>query len=106
MNVRAKFYVSKVSEFGDSNGKRSEITKLATDPAAARPETTKHYLSTGIPVREITMCAVYDDGLAKENKSFAEATPSGNLTFYLNNPALADEFKPGQIYYLDFSRAE
>lgn len=101
MNVRAKFYVSKVSEFGD-NGKRSEITKPVAGKSANGLDVT-NYVSTGVPTREITLQAMYDSGIAEEDKSFATATPSGTLTFYLNNPALADEFKPGQAYYLDFT---
>ena len=96
MNCRAKFYVSKVSEIGTGQG-RSEITRLNAE--------TKKYESTGIPHREITLSAVYDDGISKENKSFADATPSGSMTFFLSNPALADEFKPGDVYYLDFTKA-
>jgi hypothetical protein len=98
MNCRAKFYVSKVSEMGNCGAGRSEIQR----PSA---ENNSKYESTGVPYREITLSAVYDDGISKENKSFADATPSGSVTFYLSNPALADEFKPGDIYYLDFTKA-
>jgi hypothetical protein len=102
MNVRAKFYVTRSSELGNCGAGRQEIMKPVSDPDSRRAYT---YEKTGIPVREITLSAVYDDGLAKENKSFADATPSGSLTFYLNNPNLADEFKPGDVYYLDFTKA-
>jgi hypothetical protein len=56
--------------------------------------------------REVTMSAVYDDGISKENKSFAQATPSGTLTFTLTNPDLIDAFLPGQKYYLQFVKAD
>ncbi len=56
--------------------------------------------------REVHMSAVYDDGISKENKSFAVTTPSGTLTFSLTNPALTDAFKPGQKYYLQFVNAD
>ena len=81
------------------DGKRQEIMRrrAADEPGADA------FISTGVPIREITLSAVYDDGIAKENKSFADATPSGTITFQLNNPALADEFKPGQAYYIDFT---
>ena len=98
--ARSKFYVSKVSEMGYPGQGRSEIMSHVTS------ETGTEYKKTGVPFREITMSAVYDDGLAKENKSFSEATPSGTLTFTLSNVALADEFKPGEVYYMDFVKAE
>lgn len=37
------------------------------------------------------------------NKAWSEATPSGNLTMYVTNPAVFDAFKPGQSYYIDIS---
>lgn len=94
MKVRAKFYVTKVSEMG-SSGKRVEIHRAEGDT----------YVSTGVPVREITLSAQYDDGLSKENASFAKATPTGTITFQLDNPELAEAFKPGQVYYVDFTPA-
>lgn len=97
MTTRAKFEVTKVSEFGYS-GSRQEIQKIVESSPSY-----KKYESTGIPLREITLTAVY--GGSKENESFATATPSGSITFQLNNPALADEFKPGQSYYVDFTPA-
>lgn len=98
MIVLAKFTVSKVAELGRWNGGRQEIQKIS--------ENGNDYVSTGFPVREITLSAVYDDGIDKENKSFAKATPTGNITFFLNNVALADEFKPGDTYYVQFTRKE
>jgi len=83
MTVRAKFTVTKDSSCGYA--------------AQTGPMVTH---------REITMMAVFDDGLAKENKSFATATPSGNLVFTVTNPAIAEEFKAGETYYLDFTKAE
>lgn len=41
----------------------------------------------------------------EENKSFWQATPSGELTMQINNPEAAKKFKPGQEYYLDFTLA-
>lgn len=102
MKVRAKFYVSKVSEIGNSYGGRYEISKPAPKEEAHH---NQQYVSTGVPIREITMQAVYDDGIVKENSSFAEATPNGTITFMLNNPACKDEFQPGDSYYIDFYKA-
>ena len=99
MKVRAKFTVAKVAELGDCNGGRVEITRRVDTGQLTK------YEKTGVPFREITMSAVYDGGSA-ENQSFAEATPTGNIVFTLNNPACADEFKPGDFYYVEFERAE
>lgn len=97
MIVKAKFYVSKVSEFGSSDGRRQEISKCNGNDAV--------YIPTGIPIREITLQAVYDNG-NKENQSFSEFTPNGQITFTLNNPNCADEFKVGEEYYVEFKRKD
>lgn len=93
MNVRAKFEVTRVSQFGYAG-------QLQQSYAA---DATGKWCPTGIPIREIHLNAVCDDGLARENKSFATATPSGEITFRLDNMNLKDEFQPGQIYYVDFT---
>lgn len=111
MITRAKFEVSRVTEMGYS-GKRQEILRIKKHVAAntedpedgtiTRYDRTE-YESSGVPIREIVLSAVCDDGLAMENKSFSTATPSGTITFILNNATLADEFKPGNSYYVDFT---
>lgn len=93
--VRAKFQVTKVSEFGHG-GARQEIQR-----SVKTGEHTVQYESTGVPVREVTMHAVYCG--SEENRSFAEATSAGEITIIVNNAACADEFKPGQAYYVDFT---
>lgn len=112
MKTRAKFSVTKVSEFG-YDGKRSEMSRIKKHVPANTPDPETgdvsrydrtEYESTGHPVREITLSAVY--GGSAENDSFSTSTPSGTITFTLNNPALADEFKPGWVYYVDFTPAE
>ena len=110
MDCRAKFSVTKVAEFG-YDGKRSDIsrvkvhvpanTKHPVDGSETRYDRTE-YESTGVPVREITLSAVY--GSTPEDKSFATSTPSGSITFTLNNADLAEEFKPGMVYYVDFTK--
>lgn len=40
-----------------------------------------------------------------ENASFWKATPSGDLTMVITNPAAALQFEPGRCYYLDMSGA-
>lgn len=106
MIVKAKFQVSEVAESGYS-GKRNEIHKhykvgdTLPDGSVAEQNT---YISTGIPARKITLSAVY--GGSAEDQSFAQATPSGTFTFQLDNPNLAEEFKPGDTYDITMTRRE
>jgi hypothetical protein len=39
----------------------------------------------------------------EENKSFAEATPSGSLSLTISNPAAWGVIKSGDEFYLDFT---
>jgi hypothetical protein len=48
--------------------------------------------------------AVYDQGLAEEDRSFAKATPSGTLEIQVDNPNA--QFELGAFYYLDFTPVE
>lgn len=45
----------------------------------------------------------YDPG--DENKAFWSATPSGELTMTITNPAASKQFEVGKCYYLDFVEA-
>jgi hypothetical protein len=56
-------------------------------------------------VRVIELTAVYDDGI-DENRRFARATPSGTLNMTVDNPAAAEQFQMGKVFYLDFTPAE
>tara|TARA_Y100000310_G_scaffold302008_1_gene338953 strand:+ start:362 stop:583 length:222 start_codon:yes stop_codon:yes gene_type:complete len=53
---------------------------------------------------DIVMCAVTEDG--GEDQTFAKYTPGGDLTIMVSNPALRGQFKVGDKYYLDFTKAE
>lgn len=55
--------------------------------------------------REIKLSAQYDQSIP-EDRRFSEATPSGSLTMYVNNPAAIAQFEIGKSYYLDFTPAE
>lgn len=90
--IRAKFTVTKSSVMGYSGANSPHVSKCYKDGK-----------ETDIPVREITMSAVY--GGSAENKSFAEATPSGAITFTLSNSDVAEAFQPGETYYVDFTPA-
>ena len=54
--------------------------------------------------KQAQLRAVYDDG-HPENNQFAKATPGGELSISIDNPAAQDFFVPGQAYYLDFTKA-
>lgn len=55
--------------------------------------------------QNVRLAAQYDSTNA-EDISFAEATPSGELKIYVNNPAVVGTFKPGRVYYLDLIPCE
>lgn len=48
--------------------------------------------------------AVYDDGIDQENKSFAEATPAGDLEFEVSNPNAKGYLQPGDHFYVDITK--
>jgi len=79
-----------------------------TDHYASDPKRKgKKYKSveTGKYQQNVRLAAVYDTANA-EDVSFAEATPSGTLTIFVNNPVVVGSFKPGQNYYLDLIPCE
>lgn len=43
---------------------------------------------------------------SKENESFYKWTPSGSLELGTINAEVAEQFKPGKQFYLDFTEAE
>ena len=47
----------------------------------------------------------YDQSI-EEDKRFAKATPSGEVTMFVDNPPAQAFFELGKSYYLDFSKAE
>ena len=53
----------------------------------------------------IKMMAI-GSGEVPEDAAFTKYTPSGELTFSLQNPALLGHFEPGQTYYLDLIPVE
>jgi len=65
------------------------------------PETAK--AADAYFMRRVKLDAQYDDGLSKENASFARATPSGTIEFTWDNPNV--NFEPGDVLYVDFTPA-
>ena len=45
-------------------------------------------------------------GGSAEDNSFANATPSANLSICITNAALLGKFEPGKAFYVDFTPAE
>ncbi len=52
----------------------------------------------------IFLCPVYTG--SDENKAFFAATPGGQITLNVLNPAAAEQFVQGKEYYVDFTLAE
>ena len=47
----------------------------------------------------------YDEDGSDENNTYAQFTPSAELTMTVNNPNLLCKFKVGQEFYVDFTPA-
>lgn len=60
---------------------------------------------TAIAVEVVKLTARYDATIP-EDERFNEATPWGDMTIGVNNPALKGFFVPGMTYYLDVTCAE
>lgn len=54
---------------------------------------------------ELELWPVYSSDPNHENKAFWDATPSGKITLGIKR-GIADHFKPGDEYYIDFTLAE
>ena len=63
------------------------------------------YISTGKFAQNVRLAAQYDTS-NPEDVSFAAATPSGTMTFLVDNPDVCDTFVPGKNYYLDLTPCE
>lgn len=63
---------------------------------------TAHWWST--EPKTYRFQAIYDQGLAEEDRSFAKATPIGTLEIQVDNPNA--QFELGAYYYLDFTKVE
>jgi hypothetical protein len=51
---------------------------------------------------QVSFWALYSN--TPEDNSYAQATPSGQITMMVNNPAAKDFFTVGESYYLDFKK--
>jgi len=77
--VRAKFRVNLVSPYVDAKGQ----------PTGSR----------------IDLAPVYDSNKDSENAKFLNMTPWGQITLATVSPAAAEHFKPGDEFYVDFTKA-
>lgn len=57
----------------------------------------------GVQSIELRFHPVISDG--KDNATWSKDTPSGELRMIITNEELFDTFRPGQQFYLDFTRA-
>lgn len=80
MRTRAKFQCQRIEEIRYAGFKQNKVVFTPVIPQN----------STG----------------AEEDKSFWEATPSGEISLVVNAEAASTMFVPGKKYYVDFSEAE
>lgn len=59
--------------------------------------------SAGMSGRTLKFAPMYDTTIP-EDRRYSQATPSGELTMYVDNPAVS--FELGEYYYLDFTKVE
>jgi len=78
--MRAKMYVEKVTNY---NGEANQEFFL-------RCVTGKPFDAQGI----------------SEDNSFSKYTPDGDMRIRVTNPALVNALKPGENYYIDFTKAD
>lgn len=56
--------------------------------------------------KRVKLGAVYSNDIQSEDGRFTKATPWGEMTMDVDNPAAAVQFVPGKSYYFDVSPAE
>lgn len=88
MNVKAKFKVTEVTEFESSYNEK-------------QPDGTYKYRQ-GIG-NKVKFYVVAAD--KPENETFAQWSPTGELTVTIVNPALVGHFKVGKEYIFDINEA-
>lgn len=56
----------------------------------------------GWAAKSLEFSCEYDQSIP-EDQRFAKATPNGQLTILVDNPAALEKFELGKSYYLDFT---
>ena len=66
-----------------------------------------HYPNGGLQ-RDVILSPInaYNSENTEENKSFWDATPSGEIKLVITNKGSYDFFEPGKTYSVDFAEAE
>lgn len=74
-----------------------------TPPENPRPVRAKFYV-TGIELQSWgTSVKMAPVTRGEDNKEWSAATPSGQLTMMVANDAAAEQFAPGQEWFVDFT---
>jgi len=74
-------------------------------PSAVRAKFVAHYIQPGDGQETVHMHAVYSPDPDSPNYTWSKATPGGNLTMAVSNPAAMGQFKQGTEYLIDFTPA-
>lgn len=87
---------------------RAKFRCRSVEMSSTEPHTSTVYRDGQIEERKVwprtyKFFAEYDHRLP-EDQRFALATPSGSVEIHVDNPAVS--FKPGKLYYLDFTPAD
>lgn len=53
-------------------------------------------------VKHVKFQTCYDQSIP-EDRSFTKATPNGQITMQVDNPAALEQLKLGEYYYVDFT---
>lgn len=75
-------------------------------PAEPKPQVVSKWMCHSVTSQHwggitANLKPVYEDGIP-ENAKFAKATPSGDMTMDISNPAAAIQMKPGKFYKVLF----
>ncbi|MBN3990041.1 MAG: hypothetical protein HWQ36_21235 [Nostoc sp. NMS2] len=70
----------------------------------------KFICQQNLPDREtktatVILTPVTSNPPSEENLTFWQATPAGNITLQITNPAASSQFSVGTAYYVDFTAA-
>lgn len=52
--------------------------------------------------KEVTLQPEYDTNI-EEDRRYCKATPSGQITMYIDNPPAVEYLKLGEYFYVDFT---
>lgn len=62
---------------------------------------------TSLEGNQVKFTTVYEDpSKDTENAKFTKATPWGEISLGIDNPAAMEQFKVGEEYYVDFNKAK